>query len=70
MLLGRHATAAESRSWSAQELTAVFTGRTVEREFMMVDGIGIGFLEACDFLILCQKVCELLSQIAFGQISL
>jgi len=37
---------------------------------MMVDGIGLGLLKAGDFLVLCQKVCELFSQIMFGQIPL
>jgi hypothetical protein len=68
--LRRHATAAEFGSRSAQRLAAAFTGRTVEREFMVVDGIGIGFLRAGDLLVFRQKADELLSQVAFGEIAL
>lgn len=48
----------------------MFTGRTIERDFMVVDGIGIGFLKAGDFLVLCQKVGKLLFQVVFGEIPL
>ncbi len=63
----RHARTAEFSLRGAEWFAAAFAGRSVHRQYVVIDSVGICFVDACDALVLAQHRAEsAFSDVALG----